>query len=428
MVVECLTNPFYRTGEATFAFGSSPDVPFYTVTTYDTSEISISKTCPRKRSVVCDVVLSSIESPSRRLPPNDGLVSFVFPKMAAMLAINQSNALAEEHGLAPTHRDEIQAAAMKRAASQEASYLRYNTIAKRYELEHPAVSRRQRDTNFAMSPLSPQGETKPVLHITISKSSYYTPSQDKPIINVTYTESTRSPVASIASGLRSQSSPETEITIQLASLDFNSNTLHIEANNILELMPSLFAIDSIVSAMISVAIADRDTNVVMGDMEIWMPKPTRPDRSSWAGSQRSYGTAAGGAFYATIAEREEAEEEARAAAKSHKKDMKNKPKPRNFTSISADEVDDEAGRSWYGKSKPKKSKKKQIVIGEFDLEKLGHYQSGSRQGQELPAVTRGALGLLVSSLKFLVWFLTMIVQFLAWIMVSITRGVTSEKF
>jgi hypothetical protein len=65
---------------------------------------------------------------------------------------------------------------------------------------------------------------------------------------------------------------------------------------------------------------------------------------------------------------------------------------------------------------------------EFDLEKLGHYQSGERKGEELPAVTRGAIGGLVMGLKLVVWFLTLVVQVITWLLVHVTRGVTSEKF
>ena len=83
-----------------------------------------------------------------------------------------------------------------------------------------------------------------------------------------------------------------------------------------------------------------------------------------------------------------------------------------------------------GKSvKEKKAKKsKKVEIKEFDLEKLNHYQSGSRKGEQLPAVSRGAVEMLVAGLRFVVWLLTAVVESLLWIITKLTRVVTSEKF
>jgi hypothetical protein len=227
--------------------------------------------------------------------------------------------------------------------------------------------------------------------------------------------------------------------------------LHIDANAILELMPSLFSIDSIVSAILAVAVADETTNPALGGLEITKPRPAPASRyggptsgarsifnggsTTRPGSVRSY---AGSVFYATIAEREEAEEEAKLMRRTHKEDIratkstksqqsrsksKSKKTSRKWfgrsssSSSNPDDTDSEAGTGRRGKDS--KSKTKKIVMTEFDLEKLGHYQSGDRKGEELPAVTRGAIGGLC---------LTMLVQILTWMLVHITRGVTSEKF
>lgn len=360
-----------------------------------------------------------------------------------MLAINQSAALAREHNLAPTDRDDIEAQAVRRAADQEACRLCFNAQRGLYELEHPAIGRGATAGNFALkSPTSPPPTTvrsdtgKPVLHITISTDS------PLPTINVTDPNAVRgtglaTPMASAGAGMRRLSTiPEPETTSSsdaspLATLDLTSQLLHINANAILELMPSLFSIDCIVSALMAVAVADAATNPTLGSMEIWKPRPAPASRlgsgrsglrqATRAGSIKSY---AGSAFYATIAEREDAEEEAKLVWEAHEK---------NIRSASSK---GKGSRTWFGfrthagKSgeAEQKSKSKKIVVTEFDLEKLGHYQSGDREGEQLPVVTRSALGALVLGLKLLVWFLTMVAQVLAWVLVNVSRAVTSDKF
>lgn len=339
--------------------------------------------------------------------------------MAAILALNQSATLAKQHHLASTDKDDIESAAVRRAAEQEACHLRWNATACRYELDHPAISRRAKDPDFLKSPQSPElhGDVKPVLHISVSSNSMGSPvtsAAHPPVILVTnpYAESTPSEPGD--RGIRLSTLPQSDLDAPLASLDLGSMTLHIDANQILTLMPSLFSIDAVVSAILAIAVADETTNPVLAAMDIWMPRP-KPPRSQYAGSVVSY---AGSKLYATIAEREEAEEEAAKMRKEHEKDVKVNKKAVKYT----------GKRKWYGAKEKQKSKKKTITVAEIDLEKLGSYQSGERKGQELPAPVRGVMAGLVACLRFVVWLLTLIVQFVCWMLHSVTRGVTSEKF
>lgn len=411
-----------------FTFGADPQFPFYTLKTFDTSEVAISKTCPAKRNITQDIIMSSLESPERRLPPHDGLVAFIFPKMAAMMALNQSAALAKQHHLASTDKDDIEQAAVRRAAEQEACHLRWNAAASRYELDHPAIARRVREPDFLKSPMSLDldGITKPVIHITVSSNSIGSPitsAANPPVILATNPYAVP-PSEPAATGIRLSTLPQSDSDAPLASLDLGTMTLHINANLILSMMPSLFAIDAVVSAILAIAVADETTNPVLAAMDIWTPRPSAPvKRSNYAPSVVSF---AGSKLYATIAEREEAEEEAAQMRKEHAKDVKANRKAAKYEYTGK--------RTWYGArqkvkvSKSKQGKKKQIVMGEFDLEKLGHYQSGERKGQELPAVSRGIMASMVACLRFVVWLLTLIVQFVCWMLHSVTRGVTSEKF
>jgi len=409
-------------------------------------------------------------------------VAFIFPKLAAALAINQSAALAKEHNLAPTDRDDIEAKAVRRAARQEACHLRFNARTGNYELEHPAIGRGSMAEDFALkSPVPTSPGTirsmtgKPVLLITVNTEG------PLPCISVTdpnassRTGGISSPQASAGAGIRRLSTiPQTDASTDnsvLASLDLTTEILHLDANTILELMPSLFSIDCIVTAMLAVAIGDSTTNPTLGGMEIWKPRPAPPSRlgnnshfssihgsrtgraANRPGSVRSY---SGSVFYATIAERQEAEEEAKLMRQNHERDVRGggysqdgKGKTRGWFGrfkqpLNDSDVEDggatsledfekttaaaDASTSSRKKKNKKPKKPKKVMMTEFDLEKLGHYQSGDRKGQELPAVTRSALGGLVLALRLFVWFLTKFVHFIAWLLVNVSRAVTSEKF
>lgn len=407
-----------RLNESTFAFGADPTASFYTMQTFDTNEISISRTNPSRRTASFDILLLSLEPASRRQAPYDGLVTYIFPKLAAMLAIDQSNELARIHQLAPTHRDEMQTSAVQRAADQEACRLYWKEDFNRYELEHPAIGRDIRDPNFAISPTDAAIVQKPVLHITVSSHNLRSPmsiTYAPPVIYVTNPNakvSRGSTPQSPHAGIRMSTMPQSDSDDALCSLDMGTMTLHIAAKEILTLMPSLYAIDCIVSAVLAVAVADEATNPSMAKMDIWQPRP-KPAMSQFGGSMKSY---QGSTYYATLAEREEAEDEAKLMKQVHEQDRRSK-------SVDTDK------KGWFSREKKvKPGKTKSIAIAEFDLEKLGRYQAGERKGEELPGVTRSLVEVMIWGLQMLVWLLTAFVKMLVWILVNVSRAVTSEKF
>jgi hypothetical protein len=408
-----------RIGDALFTFGSTPSLPFYTLETFDTNELSISRTHPRRPTKTVPILLLPLEPVERHQPPNDGLVTYIFPKLAAMLAIDQSTALAAKHRLAPSEREEMQSDAVERAAAQEACHLRWNERCRRYELEHPAIGRDpEKSPHFAVSPTSPVAAEQPVLHITVSSDGLRSPlstTPAPPVILVTNPNSSVSAHSSSPAELRMSTLPVSDAEEPLASLDLETMTLHISVSQILQLAPSLYAVDSVVAAILAVAVADEATNPIMAGMDLWMARTPRAPASVSGGSVagsvggKSY---TGSVLYATIAEREEAEEEAKMMRQLHKDDTKGKTTKSSF---------------WGKKSKSNKKKTKKVVVREFDLEKYGHYQAGSREGEQLPGVVRGGLEIMFVGLKFVVWLLTMLVQMLAWVTVGVTRCVTSEK-
>ena len=405
---------------ATFTFGSTPSMPFYTLQTYSTNELSIHRTKPRQPTVKIPILLLALEPEARRLSPNDGLITYIFPKLAAMLAIDQSNGLAAEHELGPTHRDEMQAEAVARAAAQESCRLTWNEAGRRYELAHPAIGRDpNKSPRIAQSPTSPLKADFPVLHITVSSHALSSPpgiTTTPPVILVTNPDHLPT-TFSMPASTRVSTLPLYESDEPLASLDFGTMTLHISAKSILQLIPSLYAIDSLVSAIFAVAVADEVTNPLMAQMDLWTPRisPTAPGSVFDGGSVAGKGYA-GSVLYATLGEREEAEDEARLMRQLREKGNKGKAKKVSKKGF------------WRRKQKAEKSRPKRILVDEFDLEKLGHYQSGDREGQKLPRVTRSVVKTMVLLLQFIVWSLTTLVRVLTWILVGLTRAVTSEKF
>jgi hypothetical protein len=340
-----------------------------------------------------------------------------------MLAIDQSNELAAQHGLAPTHRDEMQAEAVARAGAQESCRLIWNEAGRRYELAHPAIGRDpNKSPRFVQSPTSPLEADLPVLHITVSShalSSAQSTSTTSPVISV-INPNHSSTMFSTPADTRVSTLPVHDSDETLASLDFGTMTLHIAAKQILQLMPSLYAIDALISAILAVAVADEAINPIMAQMELWTPRISPVIAGSVFGGGSVGGKSyVGSVLYATLAEREEAEEEARLMRQVRDRERRDKSETGGKQ---------KKKKFWGKKQKSEEEQRKKILVGEFDLEKLSHYQSGDRQGQKLPGVTRSILKGMILLLQFIVWGLTTLVRVLAFILVRGTRAVTSERF
>ncbi|KAF7117183.1 hypothetical protein CNMCM5793_005903 [Aspergillus hiratsukae] len=409
----------HRTDHATFTFGD-PQSPFYTMHTFSTDELSIARAHPMKPNSSVSVMMLKLEDRKRRLPPNDGLVTLLFSRLAAMLAIAEAEELAKQHHLSSNEASEVEGNALKRAATQESCRLLWNNEKHLYELQHPSHCKQQPPAlvgaagfGAAGIPLSPvRSKYAGILHVTVSTPSSDAKSRQPPTIIVTTPLSPNvMEAANQAATPRTSTLPLTDSDEPLASLDLGTMTLSISATAIINTIPSLYAIDSLVAAMLAVAASDETTNPILANMALF---PFNP--------------ASGGMFtgklVATLAEREDTEESNRLMAKI---------KSSKFVSDTPTDNNPSGKRSFWlwGRSQTAepKSKNKQIIIEQFDLEKYGRYgSSSSREGQKLPGPTRGILRLLFFGLNLIVQTLTVLVKILAWLLVSVTRCVTSEKF
>jgi hypothetical protein len=265
-----------------------------------------------------------------------------------------------------------------------------------------------------------------MLHIAVSAPSSDAVLTQPPTIIVTGPVSMEA--AQQAATARTSILPVTDSDEPLAALDLATRTLSISPAAVIATIPSLYAIDSLVAAILAVAVSDEITNPILADMEIGS---THHSFESYTNSEPMAGVPYRGRLVTTLAEREDYAESlhlasqiedanAKAEAAAKRKSLFKfweRSKPSSSTSAS--------GRM----AKKGKNKGQQVVVEEFDLEKYGRYgPESSRKGEKLPGITRTILKLLFWGLELFVKGLTLAVKLLAWLLVRATRCVTSEKF
>ncbi|RAQ46668.1 conserved proline-rich protein [Aspergillus flavus] len=396
-----------RTEAETYTFGD-PQAPFYKMQTYSTNELSVTRTNPSKPNSSIPIMMLKLED-RRREPPNDGLVSILFSRLAAMLAIDEAEAFARKHHLGPSEAAEAEGKALKRAAAQESCRLSWNNAKHLYELHHPSLTKLPPPAlvGAAGIPLSPvRSKYSGLLHISVSTPSKESNSRQPPTILVTTPMSANAVEgANMAATPRTSTLPLADSDELLASLDLGTLTLSISAAAITATIPSLYAIDSLVTAMLAVAVSDEASNTVLTDMELYDPTKEALSKHSSLNSNIK-----------SLAEQEDAKEGIQLLSK---------------IKFANPQSTDSTQRKWFHfwrPQKPTKPKTKKIVVEEFDLEKYGRYGYGSsREGQKLPGLTRGCLRILFWGLDILVRILTMMVKIIAWLLVNLTRCTTSAK-
>ncbi|KAJ5308032.1 hypothetical protein N7476_008688 [Penicillium atrosanguineum] len=413
-----------RTGPATFTFGSSQH-PFYTLETYSNDDLSISRGVPSKPNSDVPIMTLSLEERRRREHPNDGLVALLFSRLAAMLAIEQADEVSKEHNLAGSEAAEVESNALKRAAAQESCRLSWNRNLRLYELRHPSLSKREPPAlvGAAGIPLSPVRTQSPgILHITVSEpSSDASPHQPPTIIVTGPVSFTAMAAAQQAATARTSTMPVSDADEPLAALDFATRTLSISPAAVIATIPSLYAIDSLVAAMLAVAVSDEATNPILADMSLGSPL-LEPAVISHSSNSINYN----GPLIMTLAEREDYAQSMHLAdqIESAKAQADFAPKRKSILKFW-----ERAPSTPQTHSKSKSKKKEEIAVEEFDLEKYGRYgHSSSRKGEKLPGITRSLLKVLFFGLDLFVKTLTLLVKILAWLLVNSTRCVTSEKF
>ncbi|KAL4945459.1 hypothetical protein BDV06DRAFT_184647 [Aspergillus oleicola] len=485
-----------RLDPATFVFGD-PNSPFYTMQTYSTDEVSITRGNPSMPNSNIPIMMLQLEDRRRREPPNDGLVSNLFSRLAAMLAIDQAAELARQHQLAPTDAMEVETNALKRAAAME-SYKLYRNMTKQvYELRHPSLSKQSQNQNQPQNqaqqsqqtapalvgaegvPLSPprsqHQSTSGALHISVSKpttqgnQSGNTITQPQaPTIVVTAPKPNNSGDAAAAAAFASPrtstlplsgSDPDSDAT--LASLDLRTMTLSISAAAINSTIPSLYAIDSVVAAILAVAVSDVSTNPVLADTTLYDPLKTQNQAQQVLTPPQAAHTAstARPKLYATLAERESAIHDGT------DNEMQIQPDPPIFTLPSQTTQQPTLPKShkWpsfltldplrskisyaihrsrrqraQGKSGSTSTSPATPGVEEIDLEKYGintgtgasaAAQNAQKQKSkdDMPGIARGSVKLITWAFKLAFWALGVAFKLIGWVISVLFRCVTGRK-
>jgi hypothetical protein len=410
-------------------------------------------------------MMLNLEDRKRRENPTDGLVTHIFSRLAAMLAVEQASHLQKQHHLAPSEASRVEADALKRASALESHRLVWNSSQRVYELNHASLAKQKPQprpalvgaAGVALSPV--QKRYQGTLHISVSPSS--TPPGDSrsvgsnlPVISVT-TPALSTPVdddANRAASPRTSTLPLTDSDEPLASLDLASNTLSVSAAAILASIPSLYAIDSLVAALLAVAVSDETANPVLADMLTVQESQAKSQPKSQTQCHYS-NPARGKKLITTLAEREDYHQDddddddsgsssspTRSQSRSQSQSSQSGPQRRKRTLNTLT-------RLFSSKSslppKHKKTKSQKTVVEEFDLEKYGRSfasstsSSSSREEKEdrdeesrkkLPALVRAALRALFWALDVVVWVLSAGVKVVAWVVVHGARCVSSDRF
>lgn len=370
----------------------------------------------------------SLEQRSRREHPNDGLVALLFSRLAAMLAIEQADEISKQHSLAGSEAAEVESRALRRAAAQESCRLSWNRNLRLYELRHPSLPNKDPPAlvGAAGIPLSPvRSQSSGMLHITVSSpSSDASPRQPPTIIVTGPASSTAMEAARQAATVRTSTLPVTDMDEPLVTLDLAMQSLSINPAAIIATIPSLYAIDSLIAAVLAVAVSDEATNPFLADMAVDSPQTIKVPKAC----ERNYSMPFRGPLITTLAEREDYKESMQLASRIEFANSTSESPPKRKGFLKFWNQDRPALSVNQCKSKKKKGKK-EIVVEEFDLEKYGRYgRSSSREGEKLPGITRVLLRMLFFGLDMVVKSLTLVIKMIAWLLVNSTRCVTSERF
>ncbi len=183
---------------------SSPSQALYTLAA-SRGGVAVSRTHPSNPQPTIQICETFLSVPTTTAP----LVATIFPKLAELMALDQSSSIAVSHRLDRQASSELQAEALARAQQNEASSLLWDSDSGNFFLIHPTLLDNT-STSFPIeitpSPLNPE-------RITIS-------------------------------------APETDASTPLLTLALPSRTLTIHTTAITA-MPSLYTLDTLVSALLA---------------------------------------------------------------------------------------------------------------------------------------------------------------------------------
>ncbi|OJD18143.1 hypothetical protein AJ78_01809 [Emergomyces pasteurianus Ep9510] len=395
----------------TYTFGNK-SATLYSLKTNSMGDVDIQRSHPTKDNIKSPII--TLNSTEINRPKGTDFITAVFPMLAGILARDQAMILSRQHQLAPTDAMEVEEDAVRRAEAQESCILEWNAAHGRYDVKHQALFNDPSDglaneiQRQGSAIINTRGQ---ILHLTVSAST---------------TDSVKlSHPPSILITIPGRNSAK---DTPLVALDLETMTLSISAGVISSTISALYCIDSLVASILIIAATDQYTRTILAAMDIEtavtkgeFPDPYNATSSKTPSAATTSQPRFHGQLIATQAEREEAEQEAELMSQIHSS-------PKRKTRLSFWRRSSLSSPETNTKVKKNKNKKTPIVVEEIDLENYGRYNSGSREGEALPGITKSVIKLLFWSFKTIIWGLTVAVKFIAWLLVKLTRCFTSEKF
>lgn len=127
------------------SFSSSTSQIFYRLEA-DGNSLAISRSHPINSTTKICISAPTISE----LTPNNPLIATVFPKLAELMALDQSSSIALDHRLDRQASDDLQAEALDRAHQREAATLFWDTDSEKYYLIHPTLSSDNNSATFTI--------------------------------------------------------------------------------------------------------------------------------------------------------------------------------------------------------------------------------------------------------------------------------------
>ena len=185
---------------------SSSSQPVYTLSASANNVLSLFRTHPMNPTPTIQICDPTYTTPTVDSP----LMALLFPKLAELMAIDQSSSIASTHRLERQAAAELQSEAVMRAQANEGSSLLWDSDSERYFLVHPTLLDGT-STTFSIDIVRDE-EVQIIKEISIL-------------------------------------APETDSTVKLVVLDVESRTLRVNALPV-SCLPSLYTLDTLVSALL----------------------------------------------------------------------------------------------------------------------------------------------------------------------------------
>ena len=260
------------TASESFTFGPTRDQPFFDFQTLKPNDDSadadegwechVRRRDPRKGTVI-PVMSLDLAPPRRRAPGGDGLVTNIYPKIAAMMALDNARTKTEAQQLAPDEAETVRQDAVRRAARFESCTLSWDHDSGRYYLMHPGLNK-GKGQRFVVLADPGVGFDVPDVRGTIR-----------------LVEAGAAAAAAAVSSSSSSSGPASTSTAisscdTLAAIEFSTSSLIIDTSATAKL-PSFYMVDICVSALITIALIEgRKTRAALRAKALNAPIPISP--------------------------------------------------------------------------------------------------------------------------------------------------------